>query len=129
MDTSCTKNWWNEEVNSVDIIEVLSLVLTSGLIDFDHYCVPSRCARSEYNSDLAAGAFRQRSWIFFVAAVVVNTAQGYARSVVVWSGPVVCVFSHSRSVTHIRVPYLAYSNPRVMREADAAEQGRRNPVS
>jgi hypothetical protein len=41
MDTSCTKNWWNEEVNSVDIIEVLSLVLTSGLIEFDHYGMPS----------------------------------------------------------------------------------------
>ena len=41
MDTSCTKNWWNEEVNSVDIIEVLSLVLTSGLIEFDHYGMQS----------------------------------------------------------------------------------------
>ena len=39
MDTSCTNNWWNEEVDSVDIIEVLSLVLTSGLIKFNHYGV------------------------------------------------------------------------------------------
>jgi hypothetical protein len=41
MDTSCTKHWWNEEVNSVDIIEGLSLILTSGLIEFDQYGVPS----------------------------------------------------------------------------------------
>jgi hypothetical protein len=41
MDTSCAKNWWNDEVNSVDIIEGLSVILTSGLIDFDHYGVPS----------------------------------------------------------------------------------------
>ena len=41
MDTSCTKNWWNEEVNSVDIIEGFSMILTSGLIEFDHYGVPS----------------------------------------------------------------------------------------
>ena len=60
--------------------------------------------------------------------MVVNAAQRYARGVVVWSGPVVCVFSLSRSVTHIRVPDLSYNNPRVMREADAAEQGRRTPM-
>ena len=41
MDTSCTKNWWNEEVNSVDIVEGLSMILTFGLIDFDHYGVSS----------------------------------------------------------------------------------------
>jgi len=41
MDTSCTKHWWNEEVNSVDIIEGLSMILTSGLIEFDQYGVPS----------------------------------------------------------------------------------------
>ena len=38
MDTSCYEEV-NEEVHSVDIIEVLSLVLTSGLIDFDNYGV------------------------------------------------------------------------------------------
>jgi hypothetical protein len=38
MDTSCYEEV-DGEVHSVDIIEVLSLVLTSGLIDFDNYGV------------------------------------------------------------------------------------------